>query len=469
MKKIKVLFLLGALFCGISLVAQPLNNKKINGYRGIWFTLGQESEYGYKYSGGLGTYTVKHNPLAVYAPEVDRTFFVYGGTTEAKERHLLCMIGCYDHKTGMVQKPVVVFDKEQVKDPHDNPALQIDEDGYLWVFVSGRGAKRPGHIYRSENPYDISKFHAVKTWMMTYPQPMYVPGEGFFLCFTQYTGVRKLYFSVSRDGQSWSTPELLADIKEPGDKYSGQYQVSASFGNKIVTCFNRHKNGVVDTRTNMYYLQTTDMGKTWTTADGIRVETPVTDLHSPCLVVDAQSQKKNLYIKDVNFDEEGNPVVLYLTSGGHKPGPGNNPRQWYVGYWNGSEWNHYPVTTSTHNYDSGSIWTGHDCWTVIAPTDAGPQKWGTGGEIVMWQSKNKGKTWKRVKTLTSNSPYNHGYVRRPLNATDPFYGFWADGNPERLTKSILYFTDSKGNVYSLPYDMKEEWAAPKALPDIGKR
>ena len=31
------------------------------GYRGIWYTLGQvESEYGDKYSGGLGTYTVKH-------------------------------------------------------------------------------------------------------------------------------------------------------------------------------------------------------------------------------------------------------------------------------------------------------------------------------------------------------------------------------------------------------------------------
>ena len=87
----------------------------------------------------------------------------------------------------------------------------------------------------------------------------------------------------------------------------------------------------------------------------------------------------------------------------------------------------------------------------------------------MWQSGDKGKTWKRVKTLTANSPYNHGYVRRPLNAKDPFFGFWADGNPERITRSTLYFTDSKGNVYSLPYDMKEEWAAPIAQPKIGTR
>ena len=30
---------------------------KDDGYRGIWFTLGQPSEYGEKISGGLGTYT----------------------------------------------------------------------------------------------------------------------------------------------------------------------------------------------------------------------------------------------------------------------------------------------------------------------------------------------------------------------------------------------------------------------------
>jgi len=46
-----------------------------DGYRGIWFTLGQHSEFGDKYSGGLGTYTANHVPMAVYARTVDKTFF----------------------------------------------------------------------------------------------------------------------------------------------------------------------------------------------------------------------------------------------------------------------------------------------------------------------------------------------------------------------------------------------------------
>jgi hypothetical protein len=35
-----------------------MTGKKDSGYCGIWFTLGQFSEYGDKYSGGLGTYTM---------------------------------------------------------------------------------------------------------------------------------------------------------------------------------------------------------------------------------------------------------------------------------------------------------------------------------------------------------------------------------------------------------------------------
>lgn len=449
-----------AIVLAITSAAQPLNNTKIDGYRGLWFTLGQEKEYGYKYSGGLGTYTVKHIPLAIYSPESDKTFFVYGGTTDKKSRHLLCMAGCYDHKTGKVCRPTVVFDKEKVNDPHDNPAMQIDDKGYIWVFVSGRNTKRQGHIYRSDKPYDVSSFHPVKTWTMTYPQAMYLPGKGFFLNFTQYTGLRNLYYSTSKDGENWTDLKQLAEIKEPGDKLAGHYQVTNRFGDKIVTCFNRHKNGNPDTRTNIYYLQTTDIGKTWTTVDGKPVKTPVKDVYNPALILDAQSQGRNVYIKDVNFTPEGNPVILYLTSGGCEPGPANAPYQWYTASWDGNRWNFNPVTSSTHNYDSGSLWIEGDEWTVIAPTDPGPQKWCTGGEIVMWNSYNNGASWQRKATITSNSRYNHGYVRRPVNAKDPIYGFWADGNPERLTESRLYFTDSKGKVMQLPYDMTSDWESP---------
>jgi hypothetical protein len=140
------------------------------------------NEYGDKYSGGLGTYTVKHVPMAIYASEADKTFFVYGGTPAPDKKYLVCMAGCYDHKTGMLQRPVTVHDKgiDGVLDPHDNPVIQIDKDGYLWIFVAGRGNTRPGIIYRSSNPYDITSFEYVSEDIMAYPQVFYDAEKGFF-------------------------------------------------------------------------------------------------------------------------------------------------------------------------------------------------------------------------------------------------------------------------------------------------
>ncbi|MEX0882195.1 MAG: hypothetical protein WDZ72_01855, partial [Cyclobacteriaceae bacterium] len=60
---------------------------------------------------------------------------------------------------------------------------------------------------------------------------------------------------------------------------------------------------------------------------------------------------------------------------------------------------------------------------------------------------------------------NHNYVRRVVNGKDPFLYFWADGNPDEFSKSQLYFGDSKGKAWILPYEMEEEQVKPKRLPN----
>jgi hypothetical protein len=357
----KLTFVLAAFFL---LSFQPLfaqkyadeNFPKANGYKGIWFTLGQFYEYGDKYSGGLGTYTAKHIPLAIYAEEVDKTFFVYGGTTGETDKYLLCMIGSYDHKNNLVSKPVVVHDKEGVDDPHDNPSISIDDNGYIWVFVSGRGRKRMGYKYRSKEPYMVEAFDQITEEEMTYPQPKYISGKGFLNLFTKYTGMRELYFETSPDGETWTDDQKLVAIKRGGDKNSGHYQISGQKGDKVVFFCNWHPDGNVDQRTNIFYLQTIDFGKTWTTVEGEILDLPVTDINSKALVKEYFSKGENVYLKDVNFDSEGNPIALYLSGPGHEPGPKNGPRQWNVIRWTGTEWENHIITTSDQNYDMGSLW-----------------------------------------------------------------------------------------------------------------
>jgi len=453
------------LFIGNNLLAQSnLNNQKIDGYKGIWFTLGQFSEYGDKYSGGLGTYTAKHRPLAIYVSEVKKTFFVYGGTTGPNEKHLMCMISYFDHKTNKVPKPTVVYDKLGVDDPHDDPSLAIDQDGYLWVFVSGRGRARPGFKYRSDRPYDIESFSQVTEEEMTYPQPLWDREMGFFHFFTKYTGVRELYYETSKDGINWTEDVKLAGIIEAGATRSGHYQVSGKHGELICTFFNRHPDGNVDKRTDLYYAQTTDYGKTWTNRSGEKLNLPMTNVDCGARVIDYAAKEKNVYLKDLNFDINGNPVCLYITSGGHEPGPENDPREWRVTYVDGNAWQTRIICTSDHNYDMGSLYIQGTRWMVMGPTKEGPQKYQTGGEIAIWASSDSGKTWKKQKMVTHKSVNNHTYVRRPVNAKNPFFAFWADGNPVEFSKSFLYFSDSKGKkFYQLPYEMDSDFAKPKRM------
>jgi hypothetical protein len=446
-----------------SVKAQSLNNTKFDGYKPIWFELGQKYANGDKYSGALGTYTAKHVPLAIYSEKADKTFFVYGGTKSEDERYLLCMIGEYNHATEMVSSPTVVCDKKGVDDPHDNPSIMIDDEDYIWVFVSGRGRTRPGFKFKSKKPLNIDEFEQITEEEMTYPQPRNTD-LGYFHFFTKYTGVRQLYFETSQDGVNWTDDKLLAAIPVNEGERSGHYQTSNMFGGRILgTFFNRHPNGIVDRRTDLYYVQTANLGKTWTTVDGKKLEIPLTEQASPARAVDYASQSKNLYLKDMDFDAEGNPVCLYIRSYGHEPGRRSAPYEWCVTKWDGENWKTSVVTESDHNYDMGSIFISVDDWKIAGPTGAGPQKWGVGGELAIWKSVDKGATWNKEKQLTKNSEMNHSYVRKVVNGKAPFCFFWADGHSHEFSKSQLYFGDFDGNSWRLPYDMKNDFEKPEKL------
>lgn len=430
--------------------------RRIPGYKGIWFTLGQFSAYGDKYSGGLGTYTAKHTPLAVYAPQVNKTFFVYGGTTDEKERHLLAMVSYYDHEKNIVPRPVVVHDKNGVDDPHDNPSISIDENGYIWIFVSGRGKRRPGFIYKSKKPFDINGFDRILEREFAYPQPWWIVGKGFLWCFTKYTNGRELYCASSPDGVKWTDDKKLVS--------GGHYQITNSMGNGVMMAYNSHpRNTYVDGRTNLYFLQSDDMGETWQTITGKTVQTPLDSFDSPALVRDYQAEERLVYLKDINFDKDGNPIILYITSNYHAPGPKGGLRIWEVAHWTGNQWDFKKITIATHNYDMGSLYVEPDGWRVIAPTTPGPQGYGTGGEMAVWFTKD-GKVWQQKRRITSDSERNHAYARRPVNAHPDFYAFWADGDANKLSISRIYFTNKNGDkVWTLPYEMSNEFQNPELL------
>lgn len=194
------------------------------------------------------------------------------------------MASYYDHREGVVPRPTIVHDKGGVNDPHDNPSISIDGAGHIWVFVSGRGRARPGFIYRSVEPYSTDAFERTYEGEFTYPQPWWTGDNGFLFLFTQYTKGRELYFARSADGRMWSDPVKLAGM-------GGHYQISNQHDGRVFMVFNRHPGGNVDLRTDMYYVETRDMGRSWQTADGTTVELPLEDPKSPALVRNYEAEE----------------------------------------------------------------------------------------------------------------------------------------------------------------------------------
>lgn len=441
-----------------------------DGYRGIWYyNEPTKDEYVYKYSGGLATYPQQHAPIAIYRPEVAKTFFVYGGTTAraaGDKQELLHMVSCFDHRTGTVPRPRILLNKA-TDDAHDNPVLAMDGAGHLWIFSPSHGTGRPSYIHRSRAPYSIDAFERVYTGNYSYPNAWHLPGQGLILNHTRYAAkakadglaaIRRLYTMTSADGREWTEPRLLAAIE------LGDYQITWPRAGGLAMAFDYHPQPVgLNARANVYYLQTTNFGRTWQTASGTLLSLPLTNAANAALVYDSRAERQLAYLKDLDFDTQGRPVILFLTSTSHKPGPAGGPHAWKTARWTGTAWEVRPFTTSDNCYDHGSLYLEPDgTWRIIAPTAPGPQPFNPGGEMVMWTSTTQGEKWMRAKQLTLNSARNHTYARRPLNAHPAFYALWAVGDARRPSKSNLYFTDRDGtHVWRLPETMTGDTAKPE--------
>lgn len=458
-----------------------LLNTTADGYHGVWYmNQPTDDEYRYKYSGGLGTYCAKHSPFAVYCPEVHKTFFCFGGTrphahetcdwldgdTPGDVRDLpgilLHTVGCYDHHTGLLSRPVVLLDKRTC-DAHDNPVLAVDKTGHVWIFSTSHGTLRPSFVHRSVEPYAIDRFERIDATRIedgadvaldnfSYFQVRYDPAAGFQAGMTRYldewTG-RTIGYIQSPDGMRWGQWRPLAHIE------AGHYQVSETRGNLFATAFNAHPaDGGLNCRTNLYYLQTPDLGRTWQTAAARMIDVPVTEWDSPCLVHDFRSEGRLVYLKDLAFDTAGRPLVLIVTSTNFRPGPAGEPRLWQLACWTGERWDLRTICPADSNYDTGSLFIEPDnTFRLIGPTDPGPQPGNPGGEVALWTSTDEGRSWTKARQLTADSEYNHSYVRRVVNAHPDFTAFWADGHARKPSPSRLYFCDSQGKVRQLPTSM----------------
>jgi len=112
---------------------------------------------------------------------------------------------------------------------------------------------------------------------------------------------------TSRDGRRWSEPQPLVNIAKD------DYQISWPTGKgRLGTAFDHHPPPLgLNARANIYYLETNDGRATWTTAAGDKVVIPLNESQNLALVLDSVSEGKLVYLKDLTFDSQGHPVILF--------------------------------------------------------------------------------------------------------------------------------------------------------------
>jgi len=418
-------------------------------FRGVWYGSGRQNTlpgHSFVYAGGKATYSAWHRPMAVYAPKVNKTFFVFG---DAQNRPA---ISVFEHDTSRFAKPLALGTNPD-GNAHRNPSLLIDEDGYLYVFYGYHGGGQPIHVLRSLYPYDITScthMSDLTDGNGSYANPWELQRGEIVVPHRQPTG---WCFKKTRDqAVTWSDTVELASFST----YEGTSTVyglttgeTGPFPRSIHFAWSRLGGGSEEAirtkhlwarRYNLYYACSDDGGDTWRRTDGSVYELPISEDAAEKIY---DSGEHGTWIKDIAIAPGVGPLILSLD------GDADTYRStWKIARRTDNGWDIVDLTTSDHMYDAGAfcVLSADDIrlYGPSAPAQAGCD----GGNIEEWQSTDHGKTWNKLRILTHDREKSHNHVKTVLNhelSDGQFRIMWSCGDgqspPDDKEVTMYYFGD----------------------------
>ncbi|MBN2310466.1 MAG: BNR-4 repeat-containing protein [Candidatus Hydrogenedentes bacterium] len=418
----------------------------IPAFRGIWYGCGTANTLPgnqFVYAGGKATYSAWHRPIAVYAPAVNRTYFVFGDHANRPN------ISYYDH-AGQSFAGQVVLGENPDMNAHRNPTLHIDDDGYVFVFRGYASGGQPMTVLRSEKPHGIGDWTPrarVGEGTGSYPQPwQLVPGELFVTYREHHLGWA---CRISTDGaESWGPPTTLVQFGtgESPSVYGISQGATGPYPRTVHFVWSKLGGGTPEEvaakhlwarRYNVYYAASDDGGRTWRRSDGTPYELPIREEAAEKIYDCGQH---GVWLKDIQVDGDGRPNVLFIDAEVETyKSVWKFGRLAADGYWYFSD-----VARTGHMYNGPAlVLAGPGDYRIYGPsTPSQPRT--DGGEIDEWRSADRGASWSRFAQRTTGSKYSHNHVKTVLNhelGAGDFRVLWSygDGTSPPATKHVFMY------------------------------
>ena len=339
------------------------------------------------------------NPVAIYSNIANKTFIIYQ-TKVPSDKYKAKTIS-YDHSTNNFTEPVLVDGNGLNGDAHGAPSIAIDPNGYLYAFYGTHGDTIQ-YYKKSANPYDISTWCTEQKNLtdkkgFTYPQVFFIDDtlHMFFrqggsntdnMAYTYYRTISHTKF----DGSKWSTPYPLTNFSDFSENktISGMYHATYvnPLDKTIHIAYNWYQSATA-TRYHLYYMKSSDCGKTWTKADGTPLVIPV-DENTSEKIVDSGNDFCNVCLGDIHTTPNGLPLILF-----------NLAKVFKLARWNGSAWIVTEVVNVDHNFDYCALVVDSES-QYRAYITVGADR---GGVIKEYFTNNSGATWEYQKTIVDSS------------------------------------------------------------------
>lgn len=393
------------------------------------------------YSGPMATYCAWHRPMAIYAAEVDKTFFVFGDPDNSPA------ISSYDHGQKTFAAPVVLGTNPN-GDAHRNPTILINGKGIITVYFGAHG--HPTRVVRSVRPYDIAEWTPAATIeeKTSYPQPWELTAGEIFVSYR--SSPPAWCYRKSTDGAaSWSPETKLVDFSGTSI-YAVTIAETGTFPRKIHIAWSRMGGGTPEEirtkalwarRYNVYYACSDDGGTTWKKSDGSRYTLPIDEARAEKVF---DSAAHGVWLKDIQLDRQGNPYLLFVDAD-----VTTYQCMWKVAGLSFKGWTMADVVESDHMYDDGALAIlSDDDFRIWGPAGVS-QPYEDGGEIEEFRSTDRGATWTRTGRLTGGSRFSHNHAKTVFNhQKDDFRVFWSygDSNYPPETRNVFLFFYGEGKA-----------------------